>query len=129
MIDPVVYLSDINNVYIIDLNEIIYVKAQRSYCKIFTVNGDEQTLSKPLGKLECKLPNKIFIRLGKSYLVNRNHIRRINKKDKVLILNGDIEISYSMKTLELLNKLNFSFSEDGTASWEKQITWWEDCAL
>ena len=69
-------------------------------------------------KLLMKNVFKRLLRSNSRYLVNRNHIRRICKKEKVIILDGDIEVNYSIKTYELLNMLGYSISEDETVCWE-----------
>lgn len=55
---------------IIDLDEIIFCKADRNYTKIFLENGKEIEIPKSLCKLETVLKNHDFLRCNSSYLLN-----------------------------------------------------------
>lgn len=114
MLDPVIYLSDSKSVHVVPLREIVYLKAQRSYCQIFLLCGKSITYSKPLSHMAKEL-NHLFVRLGQSHIINRNYVRKISKNDKLLMLMGGYEVSYSMKTCELLRMLCIDSREDETA--------------
>lgn len=89
-------------------------------------NGDTFMCSKPLGLIAKELPENLFIRIGQSNIVNRNHIHQIDKSQKILCLTGDHKIYYPMRTCELLALLGIVVSETETANRETQKGDWED---
>ena len=126
MIKPFIFLGDAKHIRAIDVQEIILLKAQRSYCNVILHNGDSFMCSKPLGIIAKELPENLFIRIGQSNIVNRNHIRQIDKCQKILCLTGDHKINYPMRTCELLALLGIVVSEAETACRETQKGDWED---
>jgi len=51
------------------LDDILYLEAERNYCKMVCIKAD-YTLSSPLKTIAEKLPNSNFIRVHRSYMVN-----------------------------------------------------------
>ncbi len=70
--------------------EIIYCKAESNYTSIFTTQ-QKILVSKTLKHMEGLLPQKEFIRIHQSYIINKNHIRAYSKLDGgyVTLSNGD----------------------------------------
>jgi DNA-binding LytR/AlgR family response regulator len=60
------------------LDSIIYIEAERNYCRIFT-KTKEHLLSMPLKSLEEKLPPTVFQRIHRSYLVNLTHVEEVSE--------------------------------------------------
>ncbi len=58
----------------IDLDEILLVQREERMTAIYTESGDRYITSDSLGELEERLPNDMFFRSHKSYIVNINHI-------------------------------------------------------
>jgi two-component system LytT family response regulator len=85
----------VNNGYqIIDLNTIIYFKAEGSYCVITHVNDEKLIVSKPLKYFVDKICSDkcSFVRTHKSYLVNFNFIDKINRESNASIIMSNQEI-------------------------------------
>lgn len=71
----------------IPLPEIIYIEAMEGYVKIFRENG-ECTLSRIILKnIGSQLPERDFLRIHRSYIVQRSKIRRFNRRE-VELKNG-----------------------------------------
>ena len=75
------------------INEILYLEADRNYTKLLLTEGIQFTFAINLGKIEEMLENQvadsklILIRVGKSYIINKNYILQINlPKQKLLML-------------------------------------------
>jgi two-component system, LytTR family, response regulator len=66
-------------------NAILYCEADSNYCKIVCLDGKNITLSKTLKYIEELLPNSIFQRIHKSYLVNLNYVTRFSKTNELLV--------------------------------------------
>lgn len=67
----------------IDYNNIIYCIMFSPYIDICTVN-DKFTIRKKISDMEKILPNDLFIRCHKSYLVNVKYIRQVTKKNIIM---------------------------------------------
>ena len=66
------------------LSDILYIEADRNYCKIVT-NSNQYLLTTTLKTMEEKLPKHSFLRVHRSYMVN------ISKLD--VVADGHLEIS------------------------------------
>lgn len=69
------------------LRDIVYVAAERAYCRIVTTKT-EYVLSIPLGRLEEQLPGGTFFRVHRSYLVNLSYIDEV--ADTHLLIAGQV---------------------------------------
>lgn len=76
---------------LVKVNSILYCEADSNYCNIILLDGKKITLSKTLKHVESMLPEPIFQRVHKSYLVNLNYVTRFNKTNELHIelTNGD----------------------------------------
>lgn len=75
----------------IKIESILYFEADRNYTKLILSNGMQFTFAVNLGKIEEILENQfksyssILIRVGKSFIINKNHVLQINlPKTKIL---------------------------------------------
>lgn len=96
--------QEYNNVSI-QLSEIIYIEAMEGYVKIFRENS-VCTLSRVLLKnIGTLLPEKDFIRVHRSFIVNRSKIRSFNKRELELTNGRTIPVGrqYSSEILTLLS--------------------------
>ncbi len=60
------------------LKEVCYITAERSYCRIHTVD-EAFLLSMPLGTLDEKLHSDQFMRIHRSYIVNLNQLDTLSE--------------------------------------------------
>lgn len=75
--------------------DILYIEADRNYCRIFTKNN-EYVLSITLKTIEEKLTNHIFLRVHRSYIVNLSHIDAV-ADDHVIINQKAMPVSEGLK--------------------------------
>lgn len=91
------------------LKDIVFFKADNVYTHIYLTDGTSHLVGKNLGYIEKVFleKNTDFIRVQKSYSVNRNHVVRINNTDTgSLIMVNKIEIPISAKLKkEVINQL------------------------
>ena len=59
------------------IEDILYIEAERSYCKIFTADK-EFLLTAPLAQIEKKLFAPHFLRIHRSYLINLKKVESFN---------------------------------------------------
>ena len=74
-----------NGSRIVQIDEVNYFEASNNYCVIHMINRDEFVISKTLKEYEEILGDNRFIRIHKSFLVNRDQISAYNRKDGMSI--------------------------------------------
>jgi DNA-binding LytR/AlgR family response regulator len=82
--------------------DILYIEADRNYCRIFT-KTNEYLLCITLKTIEEKLNNRIFLRVHRSYLINLSHIDAV-ADDHVIINQKAMPVSAGLKE-NLLHRL------------------------
>ena len=76
----------------IRIEQILYFEADRNYTKLILNNGIQFTFAINIGKIEEILENQvtgckmILMRVGKSHIINKNHILQINLPRQKLLL-------------------------------------------
>lgn len=72
------------------VNNIVYCQAEENYCKIFTNRNEVILVARTLKNIDALLPEEIFFRIHKSYLVNMNYIKSYSKSEgyKIILDNG-----------------------------------------
>jgi len=105
MIDRITIRSG-QKIKIIPVNEIMYIKAEGDYISIHTAEGNwlkEQTMK----YTEEILPSDHFIRIHRSYIININHISRIERfgERQQIILHNHEKIKISMARYQSLKQL------------------------
>ena len=81
----------------IAFNEIIYISAYGNYIKFHT-NDKEYLTQKTMQAIESELPEKLFVRIHKSYIVARNKISTVDK-DLVTVGNEQLPVGASYRML------------------------------
>jgi DNA-binding LytR/AlgR family response regulator len=81
--------------------DILYIEADRNYSRLFTA-GKEYVLSLTLKTIEEKLPNHLFMRIHRSWLVNLQQVEAVGE-DFVTIANKEIPLSENLKAQLLLH--------------------------
>ena len=99
----------------IKIGQILYFEADRNYTKLLLSNGIQFTFAINIGKIEETLEkqvsgsNNTLVRVGKSYIINKNHILQINlPKQKLLLLTIDgkpRELTVSKEPLKALKDM------------------------
>jgi len=95
----------------IELGDILYLHADRTYTDVYVKNGVKLTSSKTLTHYEEILEQLHFHRVHHSYIVNLNHIKSVNSKDLTLKLVNRMEIPISVRKkarfMKKLEELSF----------------------
>jgi len=76
--------------HFIPLADLFRIEAESNYARIFARNIKPILVSKTLKDLEESLPAKIFLRVHKSHLVNRLHIKNLLPEQRMTLSNGDV---------------------------------------
>lgn len=85
-------VPDNDGIELVPTEEIIYCKSDNNYCTLVLSGKRRITASKTLKHFESLLEKEQFIRVHKSYLINRNHIRKYLKKEggELVMSNNDV---------------------------------------
>ncbi len=86
----------------VDIKDIFYIEAERNYCRIYAT-GKQYLLVVTLKEMDEKLPQKHFIRVHRSFIVNLSKIDEI-ATSHIVIGKTAIPVSKPLKE-ELLNRL------------------------
>lgn len=106
-----IIITDNNQCIFLKIDSIYYIQAAGAYSNIHLQNGQKLVVSKNLKTLCEKLPENIFCRIHKSYLININYIQKYIKSEKraLIMANGDAlpvsakRKSYLMQYIEHLS--------------------------
>jgi DNA-binding LytR/AlgR family response regulator len=96
-----IFIRHHNSMVKVDIKNILYIEAERNYCRIYSTNK-EYFLVITLKDMDEKLPAKHFLRVHRSFIVNISQINEI-ANSHILIGKKIIPISKSLKD-ELLNR-------------------------
>ncbi len=81
----------LNSQLIVSNEKIVYIKADGNYSQLQLLEGKQELIFKRIGNIEKVVDDEIFIRAGRSLLINRNFIRKLNTKNGTCVLVTPIE--------------------------------------
>jgi two-component system, LytTR family, response regulator len=92
------------SVQIAGFKDICYLQADDCYTTVFLNDGKKVVVSKPLKYYEKLLPDKSFLRIHQSYLVNKHYIGRWHPKESLLYLKDGTQLPVSVRKKELVGR-------------------------
>lgn len=99
-----IILSDISEEAVVKLGEIYYFSYDRINKKSFAkINNESFFIRKNLGELETLLPEDLFFRMERSYIINLKQIKLINFKEEFVLLKNDEKIYINKGKLKILS--------------------------
>lgn len=104
--DEYILLKSAGKNHKIILNDITYVESIKDYVKIHKTDGTSVTSKYKIGNLEEELPEKDFVRIHRSFIINKNKITAFSSTD-IEISGIELPIGASFK--ETAQKLIDSF--------------------
>ncbi len=90
---------------VLKYSEIIYIEADSSYCTFYCVNQKKIIYSKNSAEVEKMLPANIFIRIHKSYIINKNFVKNNTISNKEIVLSDNKVLPIARRRMEIV----FSF--------------------
>ncbi len=78
--------KSVNGLLLCKAEDIAYVEGDRNYARMALANGEFEAIFERLGEIEQVLPVDIFSRIGKSLIVNKRYVRRINARKSTVQL-------------------------------------------
>lgn len=93
--ESILCLSAYDELYLIDLDKVLYLQADDHYTDVYYVSGAHFLLPFGLVKIEARLASLDkdrfrLIRLGRKYIVNIRRVFRINTVKETLFLMDDL---------------------------------------
>ena len=97
-----------DHIHLIPVNDILYCQSDSNYVTFFLVSKNNIVASANLKDYEEILSGSGFFRVHKSYLINLEHVRRVEKaQGGSVVLEGEIKIPVSIrKRLQLFEKFD-----------------------
>jgi two-component system LytT family response regulator len=93
-----IVLRDNQSIYFVKLRDIIYCEAQASYTIFYLTNGEQIVITKIIKEFEGILEPKGFIRVHKSFIVNKFHVQKFDRNEGGrLILSGGHIVDVSVR--------------------------------
>ncbi len=87
-----------NKIYLLDQNDVVMLKADKSYTTIFLKDNTQIIVSKTLKEVEKKFDYPQYYRVHHSYLINTNHVKEYRKGlGAELIMTNNLTASISRK--------------------------------
>jgi DNA-binding LytR/AlgR family response regulator len=97
-----IFVRHLNSMVKVDIKDILYIEAERNYCRIFS-SSKEYLVVMSLKEMDEKLPNKHFFRIHRSYIINLSQIKEIAATHMV-IGNKALPVTKSLRE-ELLKRI------------------------
>jgi two-component system LytT family response regulator len=101
-----VVLNTHDNLYVIDIHDIVRCEAHNNTTEFHLKNGNRILVSKTLKEFEEMLPQQNFFRCHQSHLVNLNFVSRVHQfpTPAILLANG-VKIPVAVRKRAALSKL------------------------
>jgi len=103
----------------IKIGQILFFEADRNYTKLVLSNGIQFTFAINIGKIEEILEKQvtgstnILMRVGKSHIINKNHILQINlPKQRLILLTAEGKPKELVISKDPLKTLKDSFEKE-----------------
>lgn len=94
-----------DRLYVLDQNDILFCKSNNNYTDIQLAERKIK-VSKTLASVSKDLESKCFIRVSQSYLINKNHIKSVDKKKKCIELINELKIQFTTTIKELVQLID-----------------------
>ncbi len=95
-----IILKTSDSIYTIDQEDIFFCHSEGNYTTVYTRQSQKILMSGHIKKMEELLPPDIFIRCHQSYIVNKNHVLKYNKRGHLLLKN-EVKVPVSARRKEM----------------------------
>lgn len=100
----VIVLNTLDSEEYVNLNDILFLKADGNYTEFYLEGGKKFLLSKPIGHFQKRLEkSNLFTRIHNSFLANSTKFLRYDKKEGYMTLKNGENISVSVRKSANLN--------------------------
>lgn len=99
-----IVLNTADHIHILEIKQIIRCESEDTYTYFFLNDGRKLLISTNLKEYEIMFSSHGFLRVHRSHLVNKKHIKTFNKKQGELIMSNDNEVPVSQRKREILTQ-------------------------
>jgi two-component system LytT family response regulator len=104
--DKKIVLQTAETIFVVRLEDVLYMQAEGSYTRFYTSTHGTLTITKKLIDFEYLENSSTFFRAHRSYIVNLDHIKRVDKKETMLIMDNDDKVYFAQdKKNQLLERI------------------------
>jgi two-component system LytT family response regulator len=82
--DDYFFIRESHDLIKIRFEEVTYIESMGDFSRIYTLEGKKHTTLVSLKNLEAQLPEQVFMRIHKQYIINYHHITAISTDDITL---------------------------------------------
>lgn len=100
-----IVLKDTRKTYFIQINDILYCKADGAYTVFYLMDKTTICQSHNLKYFEEMLEQYGFIRPHHSYIVNKNRVRNFDKKNDTLILDDETAVPVAQRKRDIIAEM------------------------
>lgn len=86
-----------NRILSIATSDILYIRAEDNYSRIYMKDGLQYYVSRTLKSLVAEVPVADFLRCHRTYLVNKNEVKEINRSTHEILLGDGSRIGISRR--------------------------------
>lgn len=97
-----IVLQTAETIFVVRMDDIVYLQADGSYTRFYTTSHGVLTITKKLIDFEFLENTGPFFRTHRSYIVNLNHIKKVDKKEFILVMNNEAEVYLAQDKKNLL---------------------------
>ena len=101
-LDKKIVLQTAETIFVVKMDDIIYLQADGSYTRFYTTTHGVLTITKKLIDFEYLEDAGPFFRTHRSFIVNLNYIKKVDKKEFVLVMHNDAEVYLAQDKKNLL---------------------------
>ncbi len=101
-LDRKIVLQTAETIFVVKMDDIIYMQADGSYTRFYTTTHGVLTITKKLIDFEYLENSGPFFRTHRSFIVNLNYIKKVDKKEFILIMHNDAEVYLAQDKKNLL---------------------------
>ena len=102
-----IMINTSKKVLFVPKHEIVMIKGEGSYCRLFLESGQEEIVSKNLAHYEREIASKTFFRTHQSYLVNIHHVKNLLLENglQIELKNGQMALLTNSKKVDFLSAM------------------------
>ena len=106
---PKVKLPTRTGIIFINPEDIMLLRVESNYCRIFTKDGKEELITQNIYKVVSVIDSPVILKTNRSTYINFHYLKKIQKKTKICILEYKditLEIRINQSILSFFEKLN-----------------------
>ncbi len=84
-----IVLQTAETIYVVKLDDIIFIQAEGNYTKFHTTSHKILTITKKIAEYDYLEKTDSFFRSHRSFIINLSKIKKVDKKEFVIIMNND----------------------------------------